>query len=113
MDFRSDLERRRCVYECHLGSLASCFLKSSCNIVCVLRSYRMGKCVTNAHKINDADSFELLIVELSAVSKSEIPLGAERTLCQNVMNALGEVPRGTSIRVNLFLFLWRYYLPYL
>ena len=36
-------------------------------------------------------SLEIFLKELAAVSKDEIPLGAETTLCLNVINALDEV----------------------
>ena len=107
-----DLEREKCVYEFHLDIIAGCFLKSSCNIAGVLRSYRMGQFVTKAQKINDGDSFELCREELPAFSRSDVPLGTGSAICQNVTNDLIGV-NWKDVDIRKFIFFSGYNSPYM
>ena len=63
-------------------------------------SYRAGKCLIRARKIKDSASMGIFLKELAAVSREEIPLGAETALCSNATNGLEEVRWGDiAIRI--------------
>ena len=52
-----------------------------------------------ATNIKCADSLEIFLKELDASRKEEIPIGAETTLCLNVIDGLGKVGwKGIAIR---------------
>ena len=55
-----------------------------------------------AGEINDSDSLGIFLKELAVVCKEDIPIGAERTLCLNVIDGLDKVGWGGIAIRKLF-----------